>query len=134
MWSSKFAMHCCSYWMASLSYSTCYMTRSSTFIYNTVTERSAMLTSSFTLRCSVRKCSFPCCICDFSSLNFAWREFFSCYIVLHCSMSMPCTCFNSWVIFLFLLVLIERELQLYQLVSGVGLDHLPTLVLPMAGV
>jgi hypothetical protein len=37
-------------------------------------------------------------------------------------------------LFLFLLVLIEGELQLHLLVGRVGLAHLPTLVLPMAGV
>ena len=40
---------------------------------------------------------------------------------------------HGWLV-LFLLILIEAELLLYQLVSGFGLAHLPTLVLPMAGV
>jgi hypothetical protein len=37
----------------------------------------------------------------------------------------------GWLV-LFPLVLIEGELRLSQLVGGVGLAHLPTLVLPMA--
>jgi hypothetical protein len=39
----------------------------------------------------------------------------------------------GWLV-LFPLVLVEGELRLYQLVSGVGLAHLPTLVLLMAEV
>jgi hypothetical protein len=39
----------------------------------------------------------------------------------------------GWLV-LFLLVLIEGEIPLYHLVSGVGMAHLPTLVLSMAGV
>jgi hypothetical protein len=38
----------------------------------------------------------------------------------------------GWLV-LFLLVLVEGDIQLYQLVGGVRLAHLPTLVLPMAG-
>ena len=36
----------------------------------------------------------------------------------------------GWLV-LFPLVLVEGELQLYQLIGGVGLAHLPTLVFPM---
>jgi hypothetical protein len=38
----------------------------------------------------------------------------------------------GWLV-LFLLVLVEGGLRLHLLVSGVGLAHLPTLVLPMVG-
>jgi hypothetical protein len=38
----------------------------------------------------------------------------------------------GWLV-LFLLVLDEGELRLHLLVGGVGLAHLPTLVLPMVG-
>jgi hypothetical protein len=37
----------------------------------------------------------------------------------------------GWLV-LFLLVLVKGEILLYQLIDGVGLAHLPTLVLPMA--
>jgi hypothetical protein len=39
---------------------------------------------------------------------------------------------HGWLV-LFLLVLVEGELQLHMLVDRVGLAHLPTLVLLMAG-
>ena len=38
-----------------------------------------------------------------------------------------------WIV-LFHLMLVKGELRLYQLFCGVGLAHLPTLVLPMVGV
>jgi hypothetical protein len=97
MRSSKSAMHCCIYWIASVSCSTFYVTHSSAFIPKIVTERSALLTASFTSSFSTRNYSFSYCICAFSSSNFTWREIFSCSAALHYSTSMPCTCFKAWV-------------------------------------
>jgi hypothetical protein len=39
----------------------------------------------------------------------------------------------SWLV-LFILLIVEGKLRLYEKVGGVGLAHLPTLVLPMVGV
>jgi hypothetical protein len=57
--SSRSAMHCWSFWITSSSCATCYGTCSSFFTSMIVTERSAMLTSSFISSCSARNCSFP---------------------------------------------------------------------------
>jgi hypothetical protein len=97
MHSSKYAMHCCSCWTTSVSWFTCCVTQFSALIYKTVTERSALLTTSFTSSFSTSNCSFSCCSCAFSSSNFAWRESFSYSVALHCCMSTPCTCVIAWV-------------------------------------
>jgi hypothetical protein len=99
MCSSKYSMRCCSYWMASVSWFTYYVTRSSTLISKTVTERSSLLTTSFTSSFSESNCSFSCCSCAFSSSNFTWREKFSYSAALHFSTSTPCTCVKAWVAF-----------------------------------
>jgi hypothetical protein len=90
-------MHCCSCWIASTSCATCFVTWSSTFISRTVTNQSDLLTASFTSSCSASNCSFPYCICVFSSSNFAYRAIFSYSTAWRCSTSTPCTCIKAWV-------------------------------------
>jgi hypothetical protein len=80
-----------------VSFSTFCVTQSSIFISMTITERSALLTTSFTSIFSASKCSFPCCSYVFSSSNFAWREIFSCSIARNYSKLTPCTCVKAWV-------------------------------------
>jgi hypothetical protein len=92
-------MHCCSYWITYVSCSTCCVNGSSIFISMTITEQSALLTTSFTSSFSASNCSFPCCSCSFSSSKFAWREIFSCFVSQRYSTSTPCTCVKSWVDF-----------------------------------
>jgi hypothetical protein len=95
--SSKYSMCCCSYWMDSARWFTCYVTRSSALISTTVTEKSVMLTASFISSCSTSNYSFSCCSCTFSSSNFSWRESFSYSATLHFSTSTPFTFFKAWV-------------------------------------
>jgi len=71
VWSSKFGIHCCSCWIASMSCSTWCLIWSFVCGSNPVIEWSALLTTYFTLTRSARNCSFSCCICDFSSLRFS---------------------------------------------------------------
>jgi hypothetical protein len=95
--SSKFAMRCCSCWITSSSCTTCYGTHSSIFTSTTFTERSYLLTISFTSSFSASKFSLICCSCSFSSSHFTWREIFSHSAVLSFSIMTPCTCDKAWV-------------------------------------
>jgi hypothetical protein len=95
--SSKYAMCCCSYWINSSSCSTCYGILSSTFTSTTITERSVMLTISFTSSFSMGNCSLYFYSWSFSSSKFAWRESFSHSAVLYFSTRNPYTCFKAWV-------------------------------------
>jgi hypothetical protein len=124
-------MCCCSCWITSSRWSTCCVTQSSVLISMTVIERSALLTASFTSSCL--RATVPFLVVSVLFLHqtslgekdFPVLQHFVSLRVLLVLVSKP-----GWLI-LFLPVLVEGELRLYQLSGGVGLAHLPTLVLPV---
>jgi hypothetical protein len=96
-WSSKSAMHCCSFWITSSSCATCYGTCSSVCTSTTVIEQSALLTLSLTSNFSTSNCSLLCCSSSFSSSHFSSRVSFSFFATLLWSLRSLYTCAKAWV-------------------------------------
>jgi hypothetical protein len=76
--------------MASKSFTTWCSTGSSSFFSKPVTERSALLTASFTPTFSMSSYSFSCYIFALSSLNFVYRSSFSYCATQCCSITSSC--------------------------------------------